>query len=188
MRNSSTSCGSEPRHGGRWRLIVRTITALSTLPDPKLIAVLARPLLANCPSAMTDPPRESDSLKITLWVKVQNMERTSKYPFTGILTAASVATGASAVFAASCCVLPLALGGLGAGAGLFSVLEVLADYRIPILVLSAALLAVAWTVYLTRRGARSTALALIFATFFVGSAAAWDRLEPPLLKIVRAHR
>ena len=80
------------------------------------------------------------------------------------------------------------LGGLGAGAGLFSILEVLADYRTVILTFSAALLAVAWTVYLRRRGARSTALALAIATVFVGSAAAWDRLESPLLKMIRTHR
>src|SRR4051812_3740667 len=116
------------------------------------------------------------------------MPQTSKPPLPGLLAAASVVTGVGAIFAASCCVLPLVLGGLGAGAGLFSVLEVLADYRTAILVLSAALLAVAWVVYLSSRGARSTALALVIATVFVGTAAAWDRLEPPLLKIIRAHR
>ena len=116
------------------------------------------------------------------------MENTSKRSLSGILAAASIFTGAGAVFAASCCVLPLTLAGFGAGAGLFSVLGVLADYRTAILVLSATLLAVAWAVYLRRRGARSTALALVIATVFVGTAAAWDRLEPPLLKIVRAHR
>ena len=63
----------------------------------------------------------------------------------------------------------------------------LADYRTAILVLSALLLAVAWAVYLRGRGARSTALALA-ATVFVGTAAAWDRLEPPLLKMIRTHR
>jgi mercuric ion transport protein len=116
------------------------------------------------------------------------MENTSKHPLSGILAALSIFTGVGAVFAASCCVLPLMLGGLGAGAGLFSILEVLADYRTAILVLSAALLAVAWAVYFRRRGARSTALALAIATVFVGTAAAWDRLEPPLLKMIRMHR
>lgn len=116
------------------------------------------------------------------------MEQTSKRPLSGIFAAASIFSGAGAIFAASCCVLPLVLGGLGAGAGLFSVLEVLAEYRTAILVFSAALLGVAWVVYFRRRGARSTALALIIATVFVGTAATWDRLEPPLLKIIRAHR
>ncbi len=116
------------------------------------------------------------------------MECTPNQPLTGILAVASIFTGAGAVFAASCCVLPLALSGLGASAGVFSVLEVLADYRTSILVLSAALVAVAWAVYVSRRGARRTAVALTLATMFVGTAAAWDRLEPPLLKIIRAHR
>ena len=116
------------------------------------------------------------------------MEHTSKRPLSGILAVASIFPGAGAVFAASCCVLPLVLGGLGAGAGLFSILEVLADYRTAILAMSVALLVVAWAVYLRRRGAHSTALALAIATVFVGTAAAWDRLEPPLLKMIRAHR
>lgn len=82
------------------------------------------------------------------------MERTPNQPLTGILAVASIFTGAGAVFAASCCVLPLALSGLGASVEVFSVLEVLADYRTPIMVLSAALVAVAWAVYVSRRGAR----------------------------------
>jgi mercuric ion transport protein len=116
------------------------------------------------------------------------MEKVSKRPLSGFLAGASLFIGAGAIFAASCCVLPLVLGGLGAGAGVFSVLEVMADYRTAILVLSGALLVVAWAVYFRRRGARSTALALAIATMFVGTAAAWDHLEPPLLKMIRAHR
>lgn len=106
----------------------------------------------------------------------------------GLLAAAGLATGAGAILAASCCVLPLVLGGLGAGAGVFATLEVLAGYQKPIFVVSVCLVAIAWVVYFCRRGARTTAVALAVATLFVGSAAAWDRLESPLLKIVRAHR
>jgi mercuric ion transport protein len=116
------------------------------------------------------------------------MERASKSPVSGLLVVASLFTGAGAIVAASCCVLPLVLGGLGAGAGLFSALEILADHRIAILVLSAALVAIAWFVYFRRRGGRSTALALIVATLLVGTAAAWGHLEGPLLRIVRTNR
>lgn len=116
------------------------------------------------------------------------MNRPPISPWSGPLAAASVFSGVGAVFAASCCVLPLVLGGLGAGAGLFSVLEVLANYRTPILVLSAGLLACAWFVYLRNRGALLAPVALIIATLFVGTAAAWGHLEGPLLGILRAHR
>jgi mercuric ion transport protein len=116
------------------------------------------------------------------------MERASKSPVSGLLVVASLLTGAGAIFAASCCVLPLVLGGLGAGAGLFSALEILADYRVTLLVFSAGLVAIAWFVYFRRRGARTTALALTVATLFVGTAAAWDYLEGPLLRIVRTNR
>jgi mercuric ion transport protein len=106
----------------------------------------------------------------------------------GLLASLGLVTGLAAVFAASCCVLPLVLGGLGAGVVLFSVIEVLADYRTPILLVSAMLVAVAWLVYFRRRGARSTAAALAVASMLVGVAASWNLLEAPRLKIVRASR
>ena len=58
------------------------------------------------------------------------MEQVSKRS-PGILATLGLATGLGAAVAASCCVLPLVIGGLGAGAGVFAVLEVLADYRMP---------------------------------------------------------
>jgi mercuric ion transport protein len=122
------------------------------------------------------------------FARTNGMEQASKRPLSSILAAASILTGAGAIFAASCCVLPLVLGGLGAGAGLFSILEVLANYRMAILVLSAVLLVVAWAVHFRRRTARGTALALVIATVFVSTAAGWDHFEPPLLKMIRMRR
>ena len=116
------------------------------------------------------------------------MDQSHQKPVAGWLAAAGLATGASAVLAASCCVLPLVLGGVGAGAGLFSTLEVLANHQTPILVFSACLLAVAWVVYFRSSGAISTALVLTAASLLVVTAANWDTLERPLLKIVRANR
>jgi mercuric ion transport protein len=116
------------------------------------------------------------------------MDRSHQKPIAGLLAAFGLATGAGAVLAASCCVLPLVLGGLGAGAGLFSILEFLTDYQTPILLFSAGLIAIAWVVYFHRRGARSTAVALAASTLLVLMAANWGVLERPLLKIVRASR
>ena len=106
----------------------------------------------------------------------------------GILTIAGLLTGAGAVLSASCCVLPLALGGLGAGASVFAVLEAVANYRAPLLVASAVLVGIAWFVYFGRRGTISTVVALSVATVFVGTATAWDYLERPLLKVIRTGR
>ena len=106
----------------------------------------------------------------------------------GILTTAGLVTGAGAVFSASCCVLPLALGGLGAGASVFAVLEAIADYRTPLLIASAVFVGIAWCVYFGRRGAIGTVVALSVATGLVGTAAAWDHLERPLLKVIRTAR
>src|SRR5882757_4491805 len=109
------------------------------------------------------------------------MDQSHQKPVAGWLAAAGLTTGAGAVLAASCCVLPLVLGGQGAGAGLFSSLEVLADYQTPILVISACLIAVSWVVFFRRRGARSTAVVLTVASILVVTAANWDILERPLL-------
>ena len=116
------------------------------------------------------------------------MDRLSQRPVAGWLATAGLVTGAGSVLAASCCVLPLVFGGLGAGAGLFSVLELLANYQTPLLAFSACLIAVAWLVYFRGRGARNTAVVLAAATLLVVTAANWSTLERPLLKIVRANR
>lgn len=50
------------------------------------------------------------------------------------------------------------------------------------------LVVAAWCVYFGRRGAISTAIALSIATALVGTAAVWDYLERPLLKVIRASR
>jgi mercuric ion transport protein len=106
----------------------------------------------------------------------------------GILAALGLATGLGAAVAASCCVLPLVIGGLGAGAGVFAVLEVLADYRIPLLVVSTALVGVAWLLYFRRRGAPTTPIALAIASVLVLTAASWSWFEPSLLRVVRTAR
>lgn len=106
----------------------------------------------------------------------------------GVLTTVGLLTGTGAVFSASCCVLPLALGGLGAGASAFAVLEAISGYRTPLLIASAASVAIAWCVYLGRRGTVGTAVALSVATVLVGTAAGWDHLERPLLKVIRTAR
>ena len=116
------------------------------------------------------------------------MERASSHSPSGFLAPVALAAGLGAVIASSCCVLPLTFGGLGAGASVFAVLAWLADYRTPMLVISAALVVTAWALYFRRHGARRTAAALVLASILVAMAASWPWIETPLLKIVRAHR
>jgi hypothetical protein len=98
------------------------------------------------------------------------MNPTPRCPLFALLAVAGLFTGAGAVLAASCCVLPLVLvlGGLGAGAGVFAFLELLADYRTALLAGSSVLVAIAWVVYFRRRGAA----ALVIATL------SWGRRRP----------
>lgn len=89
---------------------------------------------------------------------------------TGALATFGLVSGAVAVLASSR-MLPLVLGALGAGAGLFSIRELLADYHARILVFSAFLVSFGWIVYLRRRGTRSTAVVLAIASLLVVTAA-----------------
>lgn len=113
------------------------------------------------------------------------MEQTR--PISGLLATLGLVTSAGAVFAASCCVLPLVLGSLGASASIFTALEVLTDYRKPVL-FGASLVALAWVIYFRRSGAKATAIALTSASLLIATAASWDFIERPLLKIVRTYR
>ena len=117
----------------------------------------------------------------------------------GLLAAFGAVTGIGAVLASSCCVVPLLLSSLGAGAGLFSVLEVLVPWRTPLLVGSALAIAGGWVVWWRKQPVtcepnsvcatpgRSRALmaALMVASLIVVTATIWDDLEPLLLKLMR---
>ncbi|WP_345823003.1 mercury transporter MerT (plasmid) [Methylobacterium fujisawaense] len=117
----------------------------------------------------------------------------------GSVAAFGAITGLGAFVASSCCVLPVVLGGLGAGAGVFTVLGVLAPLRTPLMAASVVAVVVGWFFYAHRRQAacgpdgacmasrRSTAalVLLSLATLLIAAAAAWGYFEPALIKMLR---
>ena len=126
---------------------------------------------------------------------------TSESPATPARTSAGMTmlgalAGFGAVFAAaSCCVLPLALVGLGLGTGLSSTLTALMPLRWPLTALSILGLAAGWYFYARRRRAcsldrsctrsapsRATPIVLTIGTALTAIARLWDRLEAPLMK------
>ena len=108
------------------------------------------------------------------------------------LVGIGLTAGAGALLASSCCVLPILIGGLGAGATVFAGLEILVDYRAALLIVSAVALVSAWVTYLIRKPAceagcsprRSitTAALLSVGTLLISTAAGW---EPSLLRMIR---
>lgn len=108
-------------------------------------------------------------------------------------------TGLGALAASSCCVLPIILGGLGAGAGVFTFLGVLAPLRVPLMLASALAVVVGWFFHARRREAacrpdgsctipRRSPAALVLlslATLLIAAAAAWGYFEPALIKMLR---
>lgn len=115
----------------------------------------------------------------------------------GWLAALGAGAGIGALMASSCCVIPLGLAALGAGASVFSRLEWLVTWRVPLLVVSAAAIIGAWAIF-WRRGPSPTCeraspcaksdrtrgrfLVLLGATLILLLAASWVEIEPALLK------
>lgn len=109
------------------------------------------------------------------------------------VAAVSTVGGFAALFsAAACCVLPLALGALGLGAG---GLAAVVPYHWPLTIISALALVVGWVLYVHKRRAcvrdggcaiappsRATLILLCAATAFVALSAIWKALfEAPLM-------
>ena len=111
--------------------------------------------------------------------------------------AAALGTAASfgALFsAAACCVLPLALGAVGLGAG---GLAVLIPFHWPLTIAAIVAVAAGWLVYLSRKRAcardtgcttappsRATLLMLCLSTVFVTVSASWSFIERPLMRLL----
>ena len=111
--------------------------------------------------------------------------------------AAVLGTAASfgALFSATaCCVLPLALGAVGLGAGS---LATLVPFHWPLTIIAVVAVAAAWLLYLRKRRAcardascraarpsRATVVMLCIATAFVTISALWGFIEAPLMRLL----
>jgi len=119
---------------------------------------------------------------------------------TGWVAGLGATLGLGALISSSCCAVPLALAGLGAGGSVFTGLELLADYRLYVMSAAAALLVASWVMFFRRRMVvcntdgscvsesprRRTAVLLSIGTAFVALSLVWDALiEPIVFKWVR---
>ena len=126
--------------------------------------------------------------------------RSTTHTAGGAYAIVGLLTGLGAVVASSCCAVPLALASLGAGAGIFGALEILAPWRIPLLVASGIGVGLAWrawwhgrspscepgTACAERPRSRIALPLLLLATAMVVAAADWNYIELPLLNLVRS--
>lgn len=115
------------------------------------------------------------------------------------LAGAGLVAGLGAVVASSCCVLPLGLAALGAGAGVFGILNEVAAWRIPFLAVSALAVTSGWSVWWLKRRefcstgshcapstrTHSTTSLLMLASIIVIAAASWSYIDPVLLKLFK---
>lgn len=124
------------------------------------------------------------------------MPATSKW-----FAAVGLVAGLGAVVASSCCVIPLGLAALGAGASVFGGLEMVAAWRVPFLAVSASAMAGGWGAWWWKRPApcisgstcaspqrsRATLALLLCASLIVALAASWGYIDPVLLKMFRGQ-
>jgi mercuric ion transport protein len=114
--------------------------------------------------------------------------------------AVGLAAGLGAIVASSCCVLPLGLAALGAGAGVLGGLAAMSDLRLPFLAASGVAVAGGWAAWWRRPTAcalastcvplersRVTLALLLCATVIVAAAAGWGYIDPVLLKLLRGR-
>jgi mercuric ion transport protein len=123
-----------------------------------------------------------------------------------ILGSLGAASGLGAVLTKSCCILPIALGGLGLGTGASALVEALEPFQMPLLIASGVAVAGGWLAFLyyqmlARGGDVSevrecapcavqsrpsrTAIILIVGTALFVAAAAWNAIQPVLVDLVR---
>lgn len=115
--------------------------------------------------------------------------------------ALGLAAGLGAVVASSCCVIPLGLAAVGAGASVLGGLEAVAAWRVPLLSVSALAIVGGWGAWWMKRPvdcgsgsscsspARSlpTLSLLLGASALALAAASWAHIDPVLLKLLRGH-
>ncbi len=115
--------------------------------------------------------------------------------------ALGLVAGLGAVVASSCCVIPLALAALGAGASVLGGLEWVAAWRVPLLSISALAILGGWGSWRTKRpiacvsGAGcatpqrscATLALLLCASITMLTAASWSYIDPALFKLLRGR-
>lgn len=116
--------------------------------------------------------------------------------------ALGLVAGLGAVIASSCCVIPLGLAALGAGAGIFGGLETVAAWRVPLLSVSALGIVGGWGAWWFKRPvavcasgsacasperSRATLALLLCASAIMLAAASWSYIDPVLLKLFKGR-
>ena len=111
---------------------------------------------------------------------------------TGVAAIGTVASIAALFSAAACCILPLALAGLGVGAG---GLAAFVPYRWPLTTAALVVVVVGWALYVRKRRAcvsdgncsigapsKATFTMLSIATLIVALSTLWGFIEQPLMR------
>jgi mercuric ion transport protein len=156
------------------------------------------PVPESVSEALEGDPQDDQT--VTATETTTPIERETNVPVASVSWLAGLGTtvGLVGLLASSCCVIPMALAGIGAGGAAFSGLEFLARWQ-PFLIGAAALsLAVGWAMYFRQRfmrrnectpcakPSRWVATLLMLGTVFVALSYVWEPyIETMLIRFVR---
>lgn len=115
--------------------------------------------------------------------------------------AVGLVAGLGAVIASSCCVIPLGLAALGAGASVLGGLEMVAEWRVPFLAVSGLAIFGGWGAWWWRgpvacvadsacaspRRSRAMLGLLLCTSLIVALAVGWGYIDPVLLKLLKGR-
>ena len=112
----------------------------------------------------------------------------------GVASLGALASIGALFSAAACCILPLALGAVGIGAG---GLAVLVPLHWPLTIAAVVAVAAGWVLYMRKRRAcaadracavspptRTTFIMLCVATVIIGLSSLWSFIEQPLMRLL----
>jgi hypothetical protein len=120
-----------------------------------------------------------------------------RIPINSVLPSLGVVSGAGAIVAKACCVLPLTMAGAGMGASSSTIVQAMMPLRVPLLVISALFVAAGWLTYIrdvrartqdcqcppAQSGSRRNAFVLSIATLLLATAIAWNVIQPSTIQM-----
>ena len=135
------------------------------------------------------------------YVQDTNSEANEQTSAPKVLGGLAAFAGIGAIFASSCCVIPLVLAAVGSSAGIFGAFQTLAEWRMPLLSVSIFSIIGGWFTWWKKRNDNCSAAAfcststrsntsvtlLFISSLIIVLGLSWEYIDPLLLKIIKGH-
>jgi len=135
------------------------------------------------------------------YVQDTNSEANEQTSAPKVLGGLAAFAGIGAIFASSCCVIPLVLAAVGSSAGIFGAFQTLAEWRMPLLSVAVLLIIGGWFTWWKKRNVvcssvtscststrgNTSVTLLSISSLIIVLGLSWEYIEPLLIKIIKGH-